>query len=133
MQNKNNIITVGLIGNPNTGKTSLLNCLTGVNLHVGNWPGKTVEKKQGIINYKDRQIRIVDLPGTYSISPYSKEEKIARDFLLMENPDIIVQIIDVNTLERNLLLTFELLNCFYIQHKIFLISPTFLILSFANR
>ncbi len=102
-------ITVGLIGNPNTGKTSLLNALTGLNLHVGNWPGKTVEKKQGTINWQGQQITIVDLPGTYSIVPYSEEEKIAHDFILDTNPDVIIQIIDVNALERNLLMTFELL------------------------
>ncbi|MCK5416657.1 ferrous iron transport protein B [Candidatus Parcubacteria bacterium] len=106
----NNVITVGLIANPNTGKTSLLNSLAGLNLHVGNWSGKTVEKKQGVVNFQDQKIKIVDLPGTYSISPYSNEEKIARDFLLAENPDVIVQIIDVNSLERNLFLTFELLT-----------------------
>jgi len=102
-------ITVGLIANPNTGKTSLLNTLAGMNLHVGNWPGKTVEKKEGIIEFQGKKIRIVDLPGTYSINPYSSEEKIVREFLLEENPDIIVQVIDVNFLERNLLLTFELM------------------------
>ncbi len=106
--NKN--ISVSLIANPNTGKTSLLNSLAGMNLHVGNWPGKTVEKKEGIINFKNHKIRIVDLPGTYSITPYSNEEKVVRDYFLSENPDIIVQVIDVNFLERNLLLTFELLS-----------------------
>jgi len=106
----NNKITVSLIANPNTGKTSLLNSLTGMNLHVGNWPGKTVEKKEGVIDFKGKKIRIVDLPGTYSITPYSNEEKVVRDFLVAENPDIILQVIDVNFLERNLLLTFELLS-----------------------
>ena len=105
-----NYIKVGLIANPNTGKTSLFNSLTGMSLHVGNWPGKTVEKKQGTVTYQDKRIRIVDLPGTYSISPYTNEEKVARNFLLQEDPDVIVQVIDVNALERNLLLTFELLT-----------------------
>jgi ferrous iron transport protein B len=109
MKNKNNI-TVALVANPNVGKTSLLNSLAGLNLHVGNWSGKTIEKKQGVINFENNKIKIVDLPGTYSILPYSNEEKIVRDFLLAENPDVIVQIIDVNSLERNLLLTFELLT-----------------------
>ncbi len=108
MKNKKNI-TVALVANPNVGKTSLLNSIAGMSLHVGNWSGKTVEKKQGTVNFKDRKIKIVDLPGTYSISPYSNEEKIVRDFLLEEDPDVIVQVIDVNSLERNLLLTFELL------------------------
>jgi len=103
-------IIVGLVANPNTGKTSLLNSLTGMNLHVGNWPGKTVEKKEGLINFRGNKIKLVDLPGTYSINPYSNEEKVVREFLLAENPDVIIQIIDVNFLERNLLLTFELLS-----------------------
>ena len=104
-----NVITIGLIGNPNTGKTSLLNSLTGLSLHVGNWPGKTVEKKESIINFQNKDINIVDLPGTYSIAPYSEEEKISRDFIINQNPDVIVQIVDVNTLKRHLLMTMELL------------------------
>jgi ferrous iron transport protein B len=108
MKQKNKI-TVGLVGNPNTGKTSLLNALTGLNLHIGNWPGKTVEKKQGVVSWQNHQITVIDLPGTYSITPYSEEEKIAHDFIIDANPGIIVQTIDVNTLERNLLMTFELL------------------------
>lgn len=105
---KNKII-VALTGNPNTGKTSLLNSLSGLSLHVGNWPGKTVEKKECLIHFKNKNINIVDLPGTYSIAPYSEEEEIARDFIVKENPDIIIQIVDVNTLERHLLMTLELL------------------------
>ncbi|MEA3449818.1 MAG: ferrous iron transport protein B [Patescibacteria group bacterium] len=108
MRNKSDI-TVALAANPNAGKTSLLNSLTGLNSHVGNWSGKTVEKMQGFVKYKEKKIKIVDLPGTYSILPYSNEEKIARDFLLEEDSDVIIQVIDVNCLERNLLLTFELL------------------------
>lgn len=104
-----NLITVCLIGNPNTGKTSLLNSLTGLSLHVGNWPGKTVEKKECKIHFQNKCINIVDLPGTYSIAPYSEEEKISRDFIVNQNPDVIVQTVDVNTLERHLLMTFELL------------------------
>jgi ferrous iron transport protein B len=103
------VITVALTGNPNTGKTSLFNTLTGLSLHVGNWPGKTVEKKQGRIRFQDKFINIVDLPGTYSIAPYSEEEKISRNFIVNQNPDVIIQIIDVNTLERHLLMTLELL------------------------
>ena len=109
MGNKNTI-TVGLIGNPNTGKTSLLNSLTGSSLHVGNWPGKTVEKKEGEVNFQDKKIKVVDLPGTYDISPYSDEEKVSKDFITRQNCDIIIQIVDVNALERNLLLTLELLT-----------------------
>ena len=103
------IITVGLIGNPNTGKTSLLNSLAGLALHVGNWPGKTVEKKECIIRFQNKRLNIVDLPGTYSIAPYSEEEKISRDFIVNQNPNVIVQTIDVNTLKRHLLMTMELL------------------------
>ncbi len=102
-------IIVGLMGNPNTGKTSLLNALTGLRLHVGNWPGKTVEKREGKINFHGKNITIIDLPGTYSISPYSEEERISHDFVMNQDSDVIVQIIDVNALGRNLLLTFELL------------------------
>lgn len=102
-------IHVVLIGNPNTGKTSLLNALTGMSLHVGNWPGKTVEKKEGRISFQNRALNIVDLPGTYSIAPYSEEEKVSHDYLMTQNPDVIVQTIDVNALERNLLMTMELL------------------------
>lgn len=106
---KKKIINVCLLGNPNTGKTSLLNTLAGLSLHVGNWPGKTVEKKDAKIKYKDYQINLVDLPGSYSITPYSEEEKVSHEFLLNNNPDVIVQTIDVNALERNLLMTMELL------------------------
>ncbi len=102
-------IHVVLIGNPNTGKTSLLNALTGMSLHVGNWPGKTVEKKEGQFYFNDRLINIVDLPGTYSIAPYSEEEKVSHDYLMSTDPDVIIQTIDVNALERNLLMTMELL------------------------
>lgn len=105
---KNNMLT-GLIGNPNTGKTSLMNSLAGLYLHVGNWPGKTVDKKETEIEFQGKKIRIVDLPGTYSIAPYSEEEKVARDFIYSEKPDVIIQTVDVNTLERNLLMTLELL------------------------
>jgi ferrous iron transport protein B len=106
---KNEVINVILTGNPNTGKTSLLNALTGMSLHVGNWPGKTVEKKEGRISYKGREINIVDLPGTYSITPYSEEEKVSRDYLMAQPQAVVVQTIDVNALERNLLMTMELL------------------------
>ncbi len=108
MKNKEKIV-VGLIGNPNTGKTSLLNCLTGLSLHVGNWPGKTVEKKESTINFHNKCLHIVDLPGTYSVAPYSEEEKISRDFIVKQNPEVIVQTVDVNSLPRHLLMTLELL------------------------
>ncbi len=102
-------INVVLVGNPNTGKTSLLNALTGLSLHVGNWPGKTVEKKEGRIKYKNANITIVDLPGTYSIIPYSEEEQVSHDYLMKQTNDVVVQTIDANAIERNLLMTMELL------------------------
>jgi ferrous iron transport protein B len=107
--NTNKDINVVLIGNPNTGKTSLLNALTGMSQHVGNWPGKTVEKKEGLFDYKGQTIHIVDLPGTYSVAPYSEEEKVSHEYLITQNPDVIIQTIDVNALERNLMMTMELL------------------------
>jgi len=107
--NSNEEINVVLVGNPNTGKTSLLNALTGLSLHVGNWPGKTVEKKEGKVIYKNTKINIIDLPGTYSIAPYSEEEKVTHDYLMNQTHEVIVQTVDVNALERNLLMTMELL------------------------
>jgi ferrous iron transport protein B len=105
----NNIIRVVLTGNPNTGKTSLFNAFTGLSMHVGNWPGKTVDLKEGRISYKNKIINIVDLPGTYSIAPYSEDEKVAHDYLMSQPDAVIIQTIDVNSLERNLLMTIELL------------------------
>ena len=102
-------IRIALLGNPNVGKTSLLNSLAGLNLHVGNWPGKTVQKKEAKINFNNYQFQITDLPGTYSLFPYSEEEKISRDFIIKENPDLIVQVIDANSFFKNLFLFFELL------------------------
>lgn len=102
--------TVALAGNPNAGKSTIFNLLTGSRQHTGNWPGKTVEKKEGILGYRGRDIRIVDLPGTYSLSAYSIEEQIARDFLIEERPDMIVDVVDAANLERNLYLTVQLLE-----------------------
>ena len=86
------------------------NALTGARHHVGNWPGVTVEKKEALLEYQGRQIRLVDLPGTYSLSPYSQEEIIARDYLVQERPDVIVDVVDATNLERNLYLTVQLLE-----------------------
>lgn len=100
---------IALAGNPNSGKTTLFNALTGSNQYVGNWPGVTIEKKEGKLRsdtYKD--ITIVDLPGIYSLSPYTLEEVIARDYLITENPDAIINIVDGTNLERNLYLTTQL-------------------------
>jgi ferrous iron transport protein B len=102
-------IKIVLAGNPNSGKTTLFNALTGSNQFVGNWPGVTVEKKAGRLKgYKD--VHIIDLPGIYSLSPYSLEEIISRNYLLEENPDVILNIIDGTNLERNLFLTTQLLD-----------------------
>lgn len=102
-------LSVALAGNPNSGKTTLFNALTGANQFVGNWPGVTVEKKEG--KYKgDREIKITDLPGIYSLSPYTLEEVVAREFLLNEKVDVILNIIDGSNLERNLYLTTQLLE-----------------------
>jgi len=103
-------ITVGITGNPNVGKSTLFNTLTGAHQHVGNWPGKTVEKKEGYFVYKNHKIQLVDLPGTYGLAAYTEEEAVTREFILNEQPDIIIQIIDAENLERNLYLTLQLLE-----------------------
>lgn len=104
-----NSIKIALIGNPNSGKTTLFNSITKLYQTVGNWPGVTIEKKEGRY-HKDKSIKIIDLPGIYSLTPYSLEEKIARDYLINENPDIVINIIDATNLERNLYLTTQLME-----------------------
>ena len=100
-------IKIALAGNPNCGKTTLFNALTGSNQFVGNWPGVTVEKKEGKLKgYKD--VIITDLPGIYSLSPYTLEEVVARNYLVGERPDAVLNIIDGTNLERNLYLTTQL-------------------------
>ncbi|MBP0979195.1 MAG: ferrous iron transport protein B [Oscillospiraceae bacterium] len=101
---------IALVGNPNCGKTTLFNELTGSNQYVGNWSGVTVEKKIGKIKNTKSNINLVDLPGIYSLSPYSLEEIIARDFIINENPDLIINIVDGTNIERNLYLTIQLLE-----------------------
>lgn len=101
-------IRIALAGNPNSGKTTIFNALTGTRQKVGNWPGVTVEKKEGDIERFGRRIRIIDLPGTYSLTPFSIEEIVARDFILEENPDVVIDIIDTSNLERNLYLANQL-------------------------
>lgn len=103
-------IRVALAGNPNSGKTTLFNALTGARHKVGNWSGVTVEKKEGLIKHNGESIAIVDLPGTYSLSPYSIEEKIARNYIVEESPDVVVNIVDASNLERNLYLSLQLME-----------------------
>lgn len=101
---------VALAGNPNCGKSTIFNALTGSRQHVGNWPGKTVEKKEGVFKEGDLEINIVDLPGTYSLTAFSMEEIIARDFLIDEHPDAVVAVLDASNLERNLYLAVQVLE-----------------------
>lgn len=103
-------ISIALAGNPNSGKTTIFNALTGARQHVGNYPGVTVEKKEGICRYRGREIRVVDLPGTYSLTAYSVEEVVARNFILDEHPDVVVDIIDASNIERNLYLATQLME-----------------------
>ncbi|MCP4568794.1 MAG: ferrous iron transport protein B [FCB group bacterium] len=110
MQFEKKPLIVALAGNPNSGKTTLFNNLTGSNQHVGNYPGVTVEKKEGILNFKGHQIKLIDLPGTYSLSAYSIEEVITRNFIIEERPDVVVNIVDASNIERNLYMTTQLLE-----------------------
>ncbi len=106
-------LTIALAGNPNAGKTTIFNNLTGTRQKVGNWPGVTVEKKEGTIHRDGYRLKIVDLPGTYSLTPFSTEEIIARDFILEASPDVVIDIIDASNLERSLYLATQLreLDC----------------------
>jgi ferrous iron transport protein B len=103
-------ITIALVGNPNSGKTTLFNNLTGAHQHVGNWPGVTVEKKEGRLEYQGYRIRVVDLPGVYSLTAYSLDEVIARNFVVDEKPQVVVDVVDASSLERSLNLTVQLLE-----------------------
>jgi ferrous iron transport protein B len=107
---ENKVFKIGLVGNPNSGKTTLFNRLTGSNQHVGNWPGVTVEKKEGLLKNHNFAANIIDLPGIYSLSPYSPEEVLTRDFIANDLPDLIINIIDSTNIERNLYLTTQLLE-----------------------
>ncbi|MFA4902433.1 MAG: ferrous iron transport protein B [Desulfobaccales bacterium] len=104
------VLTVAVAGNPNSGKSTLINGLAGTRLQVGNWPGVTVEKKEATLEFQGRRVRLVDLPGTYSLSPYSEEEVIARDYLVEARPDVILNVVDATNLERNLYLTVQMLE-----------------------
>jgi len=103
-------LTIALAGNPNAGKSTVFNALTGSRQHVGNWPGKTVEKKEGICKRGEREIKVVDLPGTYSLTAYSAEEVIARDFIIEEKPNAVIAVADAANLERNLYLVVQVLE-----------------------
>ena len=101
---------IALAGNPNSGKTTLFNALTGARQHVGNYPGVTVEKKEGAYMDNGKRLNIVDLPGTYSLTAYSLEEVVARDYLVNEKPAMVVNIVDASSLERNLYLTVQFME-----------------------
>ncbi|NJE25287.1 ferrous iron transport protein B [Thermococcus sp. MV5] len=107
-EKKRGLKVVALSGNPNVGKTTIFNALTGLRQHVGNWPGVTVEKKEGIMKYHNEEFLVVDLPGTYSLTANSVDELIARDFLLSGNADVVIDIVDASCLMRNLFLTMEI-------------------------
>ncbi len=103
-------IVVAMAGNPNVGKSAIFNALTGSHQHVGNWPGKTVERAEGVFQHQDREIRLVDLPGTYSLAAQSPEEVIARDYIVSGEPDVGVSVVDATCLERNLNLVLQVLE-----------------------
>ncbi|HIZ88943.1 MAG: ferrous iron transport protein B [Mucispirillum sp.] len=103
-------LTIALAGNPNAGKTTIYNALTGARQHIGNYPGVTVEKKESMITYNNQQLKIIDLPGTYSLTAYSVEEVVARNVIINEKPDVVVDIIDSSNLERNLYLAVQLME-----------------------
>lgn len=103
-------MTIGFIGNPNCGKTTLFNSYTGANLKVANWPGVTVEKVEGAMRYHNIKIKLIDLPGTYSLTSYTMEEQVSRQFILSDEVDVIIDVADASSLERNLYLTLQLLE-----------------------
>ncbi|NJP04131.1 MAG: iron transporter FeoB [Chloroflexaceae bacterium] len=103
-------LMIALAGNPNVGKSTIFNALTGSRQHVGNWPGKTVEKKAGSMKLAEHMITVVDLPGTYSLSAYSLEEQIARDFVVTTPLTAVINVLDATNLERNLYLTAQLID-----------------------
>ncbi len=115
-------INIALAGNPNSGKTTVFNDLTGARQHVGNWPGVTVEKKVGLLNHKGYKFNIVDLPGVYSLSAMSMDERVARDYIIENSPDIVIDIIDSSNLERNLYLALELIELGFKTKLIFVFN-----------
>lgn len=107
-------LTIGLVGNPNAGKTTVFNALTGAKQQVGNWPGVTVERKSGFFKWQNKSVEVVDLPGTYSLTMISEtssiDERIACEYILNQNANVIVNVLDASNLERNLYLTIQLLE-----------------------
>ncbi len=108
--NSDDEFVIALAGNPNVGKSTVFNALTGLNQHTGNWPGKTVSNARGSYTYRDKKFILVDLPGTYSLSPNSVEEEIARDFICLGNPDATIVVVDATCLERNLNLVLQIME-----------------------
>lgn len=102
--------TIALAGNPNTGKSTVFNTLTGLRQHTGNWPGKTVTTAQGSFSFLDKKFKLVDLPGTYSLLSTSEDEEVARDFILFGKPDVTIVVVDASRLERNLNLALQILE-----------------------
>ncbi len=103
-------LNIALAGNANVGKSVIFNQLTGLHQHVGNWPGKTVERAEGSLNYEGQEIDVIDLPGIYSLSTYSIEEVVSREYIAVEQPDVIINVVDASALERNLAFTIQLLE-----------------------
>ncbi len=106
----NNDFVVALAGNPNTGKSTVFNALTGLRQHTGNWPGKTVTRAEGAFEYNSKKFKLVDLPGTYSLLSTSQDEEVARNFILFGKPDVTVIVVDASRLERNLNLVLQILE-----------------------
>lgn len=104
------MLTIALAGNPNCGKTSLFNLITKSRQHIGNWPGVTVEKKEGTLKFKGESYKVIDLPGTYSLGAYSEDEIVARNYILKDKPDVVINVVDATNLERNLYLTTQLIE-----------------------
>ena len=103
-------ITIALAGNANVGKSVIFNHLTGMHQHIGNWPGKTVEKAEGTLHFKGYMIDVIDLPGIYSLSTFSLEELISREYISIEKPDLVINVVDASILERNLFFTLQLVE-----------------------